>query len=255
MADEFELVPDTQQYQLVEDKSARPPKALLERLAAGEAMHKVLGDIENQPNVRQVIGEIFQPGNIATRVGAGIARGFGDEPLGISDRLNDVLTNQIPIFNTPGEGVSPLRFVNEAMLRPVAAGVDFVFRAMNAGAHGIGGLVGGVVKEVTGDETEASKAEKDIASLVNIAGLVGGSAPPMVRVRRGPGVADETIGQGLPKAPDFEMAARVIADGENAPAVAAKLERLYQEHGMLPAEIAADAATNHEVKTFFFFIV
>lgn len=76
-------------------------------------------------------------------------------------------------------------------------------------------------------------------------GLAVATGDHVARIDRGPmgEIRDLPIG-GLPKSEDFVSTAKSIAGDETPPLVQEKLVTLYQEHGIHPAEVAHDAATN-----------
>lgn len=72
----------------------------------------------------------------------GAKQGFGDAPLGLSDQTANALRNA-GVFPNPQTGQGgPLRFANEAVIRPLAAGADLALRAG-------GGLLRGAQAGVT----------------------------------------------------------------------------------------------------------
>lgn len=74
-------------------------------------------------------GEVNKSAGAALRAGK---EAFGSEPLGLSGQTAEALRGA-GVFPREGEGIQPLRQVNEAIMRPVAAALDAVWRAGGAG--------------------------------------------------------------------------------------------------------------------------
>lgn len=111
---------------------------------------------------------------ISAAIAKGAAEGFGSEPLGISDRTAQTLRDT-GIFPDPATGRGgPLRAINEAVIRPVAAAGDLLYRAGGAALRG--GQEGLVeVGRLTGQEPLA----RDIAAIPEaFAGMPGGLGVP-----------------------------------------------------------------------------
>ena len=210
------------------------------------------------------------------RVGAAIKQGageglgtgqFGFEP---GSQVEQELAT-LGIFNKPGE-LSPIRTMNEAMIRPLAAGFDAVTRLTHAGARGIAGGIAQVTAEAGGSQN-VEKNKNELDKFAEIALILAGSNP-ISRPRMGPDgrVVDQKIGS-LPKPQDFPDAATVLSDGIIPPRVAGpvsmtmevngetvlrpgfrgtvveeKAQRLWQEKGIHPAEVVLDAETNPVLK-------
>jgi polyhydroxyalkanoate synthesis regulator phasin len=103
-----------------------------------DALHPKAG----QPSVAETAG--MDPAAIAApaltepfgRVLSAGAEAFGDEPLGLSDKSAGAL-RRAGVFPQPGQGLQPLRQINEALLRPVAALADLFWRGSGAGFAGL----------------------------------------------------------------------------------------------------------------------
>lgn len=187
-----------------------------------------------------------------TRLGSAMAEGakagFGEAHVGITPEDTSKLQD-IGIFNKPGAPMgwnTGIRFANEAIMRPAYAATETMFRGVNAALSGIGAAFGQVQAEVTGaNEAESARARRDNAQLVTIAALLAGAHSPVSRA----GMAgDEMIGH-LPRAQDFTDATRLVADGDVPPLARDKMVRMYEEHGIHPTEIAADAEKDPTIKS------
>lgn len=218
----------TQPQPSVAPEQAAVPRAVLERLIMGRKVSKLL----------KAFGE-------------GAKEGFGDETLGLSSESIDKLRG-IGLFRDPSRGVyGPLRLMNEAMIIPAAAGADAIVRAIKAGSYGVANAATEymVSEGVVGEDKEA-RFRRDVVGILDAVGLLTGNTPStVVRPRRTPmgSTFDEAV-SGLPKnrAAFTETAEAVV--GSPDPHVANKVERLYNERGVLPAEVFGDAAENAVVK-------
>lgn len=212
------------------------PKAFADRFSEGAA--------DQLDAVTKAMGSAAT-GRVFSAFAEGASAGWGEHPLGLSQE--DVTKLQDSgVFAKPDEGynlVSGIRFANEALIRPSYTALQAAFKGMNAAIYGVGAAAGQVIGEATGaNEAEQARARRDGAQFATVATLLAGGHP-VARTRRGPTgePITETIG-GLPKGEDFANAARVIG-GEDAPmALQQKMLRLYEEQGIHPAELAADAA-------------
>lgn len=200
--------------------------------------------VEKPPKVSPGLIERIEQGNALTRVLTAVQEGassaFGHEQVGFSPESEKWLRDA-GIFADPETGrAGPIRFMNEAMMRPAAAGLDALSRALEAGLGGFSAGVGQIATEAGSDRGKA--LERDLNMLGTIAGIEIGKAP-FTRIERLPsgGVRDVTVAHGLPTRTDFDGAAAAIALRADA-GVRAKLERLYEERGLHPAEVAHDAA-------------
>lgn len=168
----------------------------------------------------------------------GLPEGFGSEPVGMSSETGQKFRD-LGIFNDPAKGQSsPIRFLDEAIARPAATAVDTLFRAVKAGVYGVGNVVGGAVKAISGDETKGEQAKREAINLQNFLMLTAPGLNPMTRVERAPAgsVHDAQIG-GLPTLADFDNAATVLKSDAAKPV----LRQLYDEHGVSPSEVIHDA--------------
>lgn len=220
-----------------QDQTQEIPQAFRDRVAAGSRLHDALG-------------------RVASAMGQGAMEGLGTEPFGIDPHgQTEKDLQDIGVFPREGE-VGPLRLMNKAIAQPAAAGVDAFMRLLHAGSRGLAGGVAQLTEEFrtdlkpqeggNADHVEKDKNELDTAAQLSL--LLAGSSP-MARVGRGPlgAVRDEPIG-GLPRAQDFDNAAAVMTDGQKTPALAAKLDDLWHEQGVHPAEAAADAEQSPVLK-------
>src|SRR5262245_20129094 len=167
-------------------------------------------------------------------IAEGERAGFGEKPLGLTPQDQAKLgpAARLPLFFG-------------ADLEQLSTGVEAAFRGVNAALMGLGAGIGQAAAEVTGaNEAEAARARRDWANMVSIAALLSGAHTPMRRP--GLGTADEVVGH-LPKTQDFTDAAKVVSEGEVPPATRQRIVELYEDHGIHPAEVAADAQADGAV--------
>lgn len=194
------------------------PAAFADRLARGTALNRIL-----------------------TKVGEGAAEGWG-APEDMSANT-EKFWRDIGVFNDPTKGqASPVRLVSEAVMRPLSAAWNLTGAAAGAGVTGLGALAGAIAEEMGEDRGSAGRLARDVRMTAEMA-LVGTmfrghvARPEIGRT----GGHDVTIGTG-PARQDFFDASRVVANDAAVERVRDKLERLWDENGIHPAEVAADAA-------------
>lgn len=216
------------------------PSALVDRV-----------DVENVPGVGPVPTTAPTAGRIAGAVKEGAQAGFGEGQVGLSPESTKSL-EQGGVFRSPTQGfggpAGGIRFANESLLKPMAAGADFIMRGLNASLMGIGAALGQTIEETKGgDETQQAKARHDWANMLSIAGILAGAHSPMVKSGMGGAAIDDVIGH-LPSTQDFTDATKIVSDGQVPPLVRDKIVQLYEDHGIHPAEVAQDAMHDATVK-------
>lgn len=198
-----------------------PPAAFLDRMIRGEHITRVLGEI-----------------------GASAKEGWGT-PEAFSPAFEQQ-ARDLGLFNDPAKGqASPIRTFNEALARPIGAGIAVLGAATNAGVHALGTIVGGVAGDLGLDPDKKAKTETINFLNFLMADAGGRGGMPMSRPYRTPlgAVHDQPIG-GLPEAGEYGDAAHVTIGGPAPPYAADKMERLWDQHGIHPAEVAHDAQSD-----------
>lgn len=185
------------------------------------------------------------------RLGSALAgawrEGYGEKPTGLTLE-DDKNLREWGVF-----GAGPIRFANEAMLRPTAAGVDAIIRGLSA----VPSVIGAGIEQAVEAPSEPGAAKglgRDIKQLVDIAGAAGMVSPVphsfVKPVRRPTGeVVDVSIG-GMPKSDDFRVAAEYVAPGApeaTIQQVQGKIHSLW-ERGYHPAEIIEDIASDPTIR-------
>lgn len=99
----------------------------------------------------------------------GMAEGIGSEPFGLSPETEQKL-GEAGIFHEPGKGYTqPMQLINEAIIRPSAAGVDAFFRAIGAGASGLARGAGQVATEFGASQGSSEALTRDVQSMEDLA--------------------------------------------------------------------------------------
>jgi hypothetical protein len=99
-------------------------------------------------------------GRLLSAFGQGVEDGWGSQPLGLSDESVKALRDAGTFPDYEKGRVGVLRALNEAFIRPAAAGLD---AAVRAGSAAFGGVQAGVAQ--IGKETGQEKLGRDIAAM------------------------------------------------------------------------------------------
>lgn len=222
------------------------PEPFLRRFMNGTEVGNTLKDIAGGKG----LGSVFRTIAAARK---GFVEGFGtlDNIEGDHEVVNKGLED-LGVFGKPGDP-SPIRFANEAIGNPLITAGDVLLRGLNAGVTAAGFAGSQILSETTeakpteeGAVAKAKRGGEELSTLFGIGAMLAGNEPiwtkPYIDPRTGE-LSDLKIG-GLPTAEDFGNAAKGIG-GPKAPySVQEKLLTLYQEKGIHPSEVAADAAND-----------
>lgn len=214
---------------------ATPPQSFLDRLSTATT-----SDIEGQAGLNQILSTTAAAAKSGFESSISAGGSFGLTPD------DEAKLTKLGIFRDPETGRGgPLRFMNEAILRPTAAAADALMRAPGALIAGAVGGVGEAAKQLGQSETENSRMQRELNLFGNFALQTAGTDVPTDLAFSRPHiddlgkVHDQPIG-GLPKAEDFSNTAKAIGAPANE-AAEQKLLTLYEDHGFHPAEVAHDA--------------
>lgn len=146
-----------------------------------------------------------------------------------------------------------IRLANDQVNRTFFQGLDALNRLGAVPGAALGGGMAEVLKVLGEDPTRADRRGAEVEEFANLALLFAGTPEAAhIRITRiGPRGEVLDLPVSIAKIPDaesFHNSALAITDGADMPHVRAKLERLYQERGVLPAEAAWDAARDPEVR-------
>jgi len=239
VADEYDLVPESEFQEPQPKETPRVPEAFMQRLRQGSILGRMVDFAE------KLGGAAFE--GAKEGFGQGLTKDFtmGFDPGG----SGETFLRSIGLFAP--EGGAPFSHpvnISEGLIRSSAIALDTITRLTNAGIVSAAEVARELRKEPgQDDQTEANRLKRDLVSMGQIGLLVGGSAP-IYRTRMTPtGPKEEVIGR-LPEKVDFDSTAAVVADGVPDPAVAQKLTRLWEDHGIHPAEVVADMKANPEIQ-------
>jgi hypothetical protein len=183
-------------------------------------------------DVPEAFIERLKQGNAAGRIAGAAAdyaqHYFGDEPLGFSPRNQEALRK----LGVAGDIIIPAAKPVDAMLRAVPAGIAALGAGFGQTVEEAGDAAFGPGPQAKG------KAARDFASLAQIAALLSGAN----RAGAAPSPRSTAPAIVLPRAEDFRNAAAAISGTPASFSTEQKLLRLWQEHGVTPAEVAQDAA-------------
>lgn len=202
-----------------------------------------LGRLQKWRNQTDVIDRFA---DAATKAGK---EGWGEGDVGFEkgSEVEQFFDKHYMTGGTGFAGAGPLRWAQEAALRPAAMLVDGISRATRAAAYGIGGGVAQIAKEFGENEAQADRLKRDVGGGLDFAAQVApmlhmgtGSFTRLRKTADGK-LFDEPIG-GVPEKADFKAATSSLTGGQEAPHVDAKLLQLWVEKGITPAETATAAA-------------
>lgn len=208
------------------------PKPLMERLTAGARLSALFKGFKE-----------------------GLSEGFGHETIGLKPEEEKKLQEWGLLRNPEApNSTNPLRLlsagVTEGAIHTTADLIDTVLRTMRAGSYGIAGGVGAYISNELGmDETQENRLKRDLVIMNDVSMAIQQPIPhKMTRTRRGTmgEVIEETVSAVPRTEKDFSDAATAI--GAPDPHVQAKLQKLYEEKGVPPAEAFGDADRNPVTK-------
>lgn len=126
-------------------------------------------------------------GRVLDAFGQGLDAGWGAEPVGLSADSEAALRG-LGVFKDVNDTTAlSLKAFNQALIRPLAAGVDALFRAGNAGVYGIALSTGVAFDEVGLSEATGlpgRRLTRDIVQLADTIGVVTGTHGSMPRKPR-----------------------------------------------------------------------
>jgi hypothetical protein len=190
----------------------------------------------------QALGRIV---NAGAQEAGNVVKTADATPLGFSD--DDLTTLQKwGIFHDPKYGKpNAVQFATEALTIPAAQAWQAIGTGLSASIRGAGAAIGQAATELGESQGMAQRAQDEATNAGNWF-LIESGFGRFARVRStdiGPQIQE--IG-GLPRPEDFSNAAGALHAGEGAPPphIEQRLQTLWQEKGIHPAEAAADAQTD-----------
>lgn len=195
-----------------------PPQAFIERYIRGTKLWQSM----------EKIGSAFKEGFEAP---------FQD-PFGFPPEMEKA-AREAGIWPQPGE-VAPLKFAREQVDKGVLEAAQLAMRTMSGLGTGLATGLGKATEEVTGSKEEGNEGARFVMALQNA--MAGFGTEPFARVTHTPEgkLVQQNIGT-LPTAEDFRNAGQATL-GQTARHVDRNVEATWQQAGVHPAEIPADAA-------------
>ena len=179
----------------------------------------------------------------------GFEQGYGEAPTG-QDTMDALRYYGIVPRGPNDSGPLGLRFFNQALIAPLAAAGEGFFRAMSALPAAVGESAGAAA-EATGTPAPEAAAVAEHAGgaaqwLMTSPEMVGLQMTRAVPDGNG-GFRDERVGSLPANDAELEAQSQAAANAIHLPDAAERITRLYNEGGMLPAEVVHDAANDPEL--------
>ena len=202
------------------------PQAFTARLARGKEMETALDRI------------------VAT-TGSQAMKGYqnasqGQSYFGFSPEMEKTLED-VGVYDKPGQ-FTPLRAVNKFAGDRIGPAIDALWRLNSAGLHGAAGAVAQLGKE-TGLQDKNGDIDlqtNQVDEAGQLAMLLAGNVS-LGRLKHSPGAVDQQEIGGLPRPNTFTDASTAINAGQRmTPQVLDKLDRLWTQYGIHPAEVVND---------------
>lgn len=208
----------------------------------------MLQRISDTNPVGQVIDHLWS-------MGKGIAS--GEQPLGLSPDTQKELQDD-GVFHNPDKQRygDTLRMGAEALIRPAAKAFDLLGRSTDAVTGGLADSFGALYQATGAAQGDVEEFKRDTKGMMDMGLLVSGAdggPPPLSRVTLDANglIHDEPIGS-LPTNEDFKATSdalgKALPDALHDPKVVqGKVQSLYEQYGIHPAEVLSDAAKNPDI--------
>lgn len=187
-------------------------------------------------------------------IGKAAKDAWGNEPLGLEPGSeNTQFLINAGLLRDPQKATSSIRWWSDALVKSAPALIDAAGRAWNAGFTAAGAAAGEVARAAGVPPDRVQRIQDAGSEAGEVLGTYlmgeGGGAPhtEISRVVRDSSgrVVDDHLGSA-PTPAVVDTAANVIGNAagtlHDAPSLRDKVRALYQENGIHPAELAADAA-------------
>ncbi len=215
-------------------------------------------DIDEHFDAARLPGELPKPfldrflpdnaaGRIAKRTAEYAAIGFGDAPVGLSpDTLQLLKDNGVLTDYKKRSFPTPSTLIYDNTLLPVSIIGDAALRGLNAAITAAGAGIGQTAEEVFGTSMAPGIAARDFSQLFNIGAMFWGAVPGAALTSLRPRLPYRG---GLPPAPtavstfasSLRDAAEILPGDLSISEKEQRLLRVWNEHGIHPAEVAERA--------------
>lgn len=215
-------IPPPPGYSLVEQPDAEPPPPPGFDVIPDAAVPPPVGfKVVNEPAPKGATpGERVLDkgpiGRVLDSFGQGLKDGWGSERIGLSDESNDALRKAGIFAEVDANLKNPFKVFNEALIRPVAAGLDATMRGISAVGVGVAATVGQTAEELGADQGMAKRLTRDTLELANALGVTTGTAPFGLKPRIDPATrnASNAVNKTVNMAAKVEAPEYVLANTE-----------------------------------------
>ena len=177
----------------------------------------------------------------------GFEDGYGQAPTG-QDTMDALRYYGITPRGPNDGGPMGLRFFNQALLAPLATASAGFLRSLSAVPAAVGEAAGAVAQASGTPAPEAAAVAEHAGGAAEWYFMRGDMGAEVVRAEPNPagGFVDQRVGP-IPTPAEVPAQAEAVATQFGLPEAAARVTSLYNEKGVLPAEVSFDAANNPEV--------
>lgn len=224
----------------------KPPEAYMDRVDQGDRLNVWARSVPLAPGFAGFV--------------RGAKEGWGDTPSGFHPETEQMLSKFGLVADPQTGHGGPLSYLTQPILNGAVGAVDLLMKAMNAGVSGVSEMVRDEILEhhaKAGMEDGQGEANRAAGDVKNFANFLMGQDPFMQRAAGLHRVEHNTeanipvnqpVGT-LPQLEDFHTSATVLGDGAHRPDVQAKLQDIWEQRGIHPAEVVADARDNPVLMT------
>jgi Large polyvalent protein associated domain 38 len=217
----------------------RPPPAFMDRVDVGTK----LADWAKSTTL----------GTAVTGFARGVKEGWSEAgPVGFSPESERFLADHgLRADPQTGKG-GPLTMAAHGVMQvadSAVSAVDLFMKATSAGVTGTAEMTRDLLLSHGASQGEANRAARDVQTFAQ---FMMAQDPMMARslelhrVEHNPEInapVNQPVGR-LPQLEDFHTAAKAVNDGDHRPEVQAKLQDIWDQRGIHPAEVVADAQAN-----------
>ena len=141
------------------------------------------GDMGEPSDEIDAVVDQSSVGRILDAIGEWASEGWGPTRIGLTPASVQALSNAGIFKDVTDASIQPLRAMNQAVIRPLAASLDALVRSGNAVIYGVAGGAGALADEVGLSDLVGLPGERlarDILQLTEVIGVVFGASPARV---------------------------------------------------------------------------
>lgn len=124
-------------------------------------------------------------GRILESFGQGLSHGWGTDPVGLDPETEAFLSRSGVFRNGKGGFMAGFQHINEAIMRPLSAGLDTLLKSGAAIGTAVSGAIGQTAVEAGADQGTGRRLTRDMMDLALAIGVTTGNAPQNLVVRKG----------------------------------------------------------------------